>query len=143
MPTIEFDRVSKNFAGNTVIKGFDAVIPDKEFLVLLGPSGCGKSTMLRMIAGLTDISSGQLRFDGVVVNNLEPKKRNIAFVFQSYALYPHMSVRGNIGFPLVMDNFRWWHHIPVVGGFARRALMKRKDIAGKIGQVAEMLELTD
>lgn len=143
MPTIEFDRVSKNFAGNTVIKGFDAVVPDKEFLVLLGPSGCGKSTMLRMIAGLTDISSGQLRFDGVVVNNLEPKKRNIAFVFQSYALYPHMSVRGNIGFPLVMDNFRWWHHIPVVGGFARRALMKRKDIAGKIGEVAEMLELTD
>ena len=143
MPTIEFDRVSKNFAGNTVIKGFDAVVPDKEFLVLLGPSGCGKSTMLRMIAGLTDISSGQLRFDGVVVNNLEPKKRNIAFVFQSYALYPHMSVRGNIGFPLVMDNFRWWHHIPVVGGFARRALMRRKDIAGKIGQVAEMLELTD
>ncbi|HJW01359.1 MAG TPA: ABC transporter ATP-binding protein, partial [Arthrobacter sp.] len=142
MPTIEFDQVSKNFAGSTVIKDFDATVPDKEFLVLLGPSGCGKSTMLRMIAGLTDISSGELRFDGVVVNNLEPKKRNIAFVFQSYALYPHMSVRANIGFPLVMDNFRWWHHIPVVGGFARRALMKRKDIAAKIDQVAEMLELT-
>ncbi|MDQ0826232.1 multiple sugar transport system ATP-binding protein [Arthrobacter sp. B2I5] len=141
MPTIEFDQVSKNFAGNTVIKDFDATVPDKEFLVLLGPSGCGKSTMLRMIAGLTDISSGELRFDGVVVNNLEPKKRNIAFVFQSYALYPHMSVRANIGFPLVMDNFRWWHHIPVAGGFARRALMKRKDIAAKIDQVAEMLEL--
>ncbi len=143
MPTIEFDQVSKNFAGNTVIQGFDATVPDKEFLVLLGPSGCGKSTMLRMIAGLTDISQGQLKFDGVVVNDLEPKKRNIAFVFQSYALYPHMSVRANIGFPLVMDNFKWWHHIPLVGGFARRALMKRGDIAAKISEVAEMLELTD
>ncbi|MBG6215828.1 multiple sugar transport system ATP-binding protein [Arthrobacter sp. CAN_A6] len=143
MPTIEFDQVSKNFSGNTVIKGFDATVPDKEFLVLLGPSGCGKSTMLRMIAGLTDISAGQLKFDGVVVNDLEPKKRNIAFVFQSYALYPHMSVRANIGFPLVMDNFKWWHHIPLVGGLARRALMKREDVATKINEVAEMLELTD
>lgn len=143
MPTIEFDQVSKNFAGNTVIKGFDATVQDKEFLVLLGPSGCGKSTMLRMIAGLTDISSGELRFDGSVVNELEPKKRNIAFVFQSYALYPHMSVRANIGFPLVMDNFKWWHHVPIVGGFARRSLMKRKDISSKIEEVAEMLELTD
>ena len=143
MPTIEFDQVSKNFSGNTVIQGFDATVPDKEFLVLLGPSGCGKSTMLRMIAGLTDISQGQLKFDGVVVNDLEPKKRNIAFVFQSYALYPHMSVRANIGFPIVMDNFKWWHHVPVVGGFARRALMKREDIAAKISDVAEMLELTD
>ena len=143
MPTIEFDQVSKNFAGNTVIKGFDATVPDKEFLVLLGPSGCGKSTMLRMIAGLTDISSGELRFDGVVVNDLEPKKRNIAFVFQSYALYPHMSVRANVAFPLVMDNFKWWHHIPLVGGLARRSLMKRADIARKVDEVAEMLELTD
>ncbi len=143
MPTIEFDQVSKNFSGNTVIKGFDATVPDKEFLVLLGPSGCGKSTMLRMIAGLTDISAGHLKFDGVVVNDLEPKKRNIAFVFQSYALYPHMSVRANIGFPLIMDNFKWWHHIPLVGGLARRALMKRADVATKIDEVAEMLELTD
>lgn len=143
MPTIEFDQVSKNFSGNTVIKGFDATVPDKEFLVLLGPSGCGKSTMLRMIAGLTDISAGELKFDGVVVNDLEPKKRNIAFVFQSYALYPHMSVRANIGFPIVMDNFKWWHHVPLVGALARRALMKRKDIAAKISEVAEMLELTD
>jgi multiple sugar transport system ATP-binding protein len=143
MPTIEFDQVSKDFAGNTVIKGFDAIVPDKEFLVLLGPSGCGKSTMLRMIAGLTDISAGLLKFDGVTVNDLEPKKRNIAFVFQSYALYPHMSVRANIGFPLVMDNFKWWHHVPIVGGLARRALMKRRDIATKVDEVAAMLELTD
>lgn len=143
MPTITFDGVSKSFGPTRVIKEFNATVPDKDFLVLLGPSGCGKSTMLRMIAGLTDITSGELRFDDTTVNNLTPKKRNIAFVFQSYALYPHMSVRSNIAFPLVMDNFRWWHHIPIVGGLARRAILKRKDIAEKIDQVAGMLELTD
>jgi len=143
MPSIMFDGISKSFGTNRVIKDFTAMVPDKEFLVLLGPSGCGKSTMLRMIAGLTEISAGELRFDETVVNNLSPKKRNIAFVFQSYALYPHMSVRSNVAFPLVMDNFRWWHHIPVVGWFARRAILKRPDISEKIDQVAAMLELTD
>ena len=143
MPTITFDGLSKSFGSTAVIKEFNATVPDKDFLVLLGPSGCGKSTMLRMIAGLTEISSGQLSFDDTVVNDLPPKKRNIAFVFQSYALYPHMSVRSNIGFPLVMDNFRWWHHIPLVGGLARRAILKRADISQKIDEVAAMLELTD
>ena len=143
MPTIVFDEVSKSFGASRVINQFNAVVPDKEFLVLLGPSGCGKSTMLRMVAGLTDISSGTLSFDGAVVNDLSPKKRNIAFVFQSYALYPHMSVRSNIAFPLVMDNFRWWHHIPIVGGLARRSILKRADISQKIDEVAAMLELTD
>ena len=143
MPIIRFEGISKSFGGNRVIKEFTATIPDKDFLVLLGPSGCGKSTMLRMIAGLTEISSGLLLFDDKVVNGLSPKKRNIAFVFQSYALYPHMSVRSNIAFPLIMDNFRWWHHIPIVGGFARRAILRRADISEKIGRVASMLELTD
>jgi multiple sugar transport system ATP-binding protein len=142
MPTITFDGLSKSFGSTTVIKEFNAKVPDKDFLVLLGPSGCGKSTMLRMIAGLTEISSGRLSFDDTVVNDLPPKKRNIAFVFQSYALYPHMSVRSNIGFPLVMDNFHWWHHIPMVGGLARRAILKRADISQKIDNVAAMLELT-
>ena len=143
MPTITFDQVSKNYGTTRVISKFDAVVPDKEFLVLLGPSGCGKSTMLRMIAGLTDITSGELRFDDRVMNALTPKKRNIAFVFQSYALYPHMSVRANIAFPLVMDHFRWWHHVPVIGGFARRAIMKRAEVADKVDRVAAMLELTN
>jgi multiple sugar transport system ATP-binding protein len=143
MPTITFDGVSKSFGANRVIKAFTATVPDKDFLVLLGPSGCGKSTMLRMIAGLTDISSGELRFDDALVNNLSPKKRNIAFVFQSYALYPHMSVRSNIAFPLIMDHFRWWHHIPIVGGLARRSILKRPDVSKKIDEVAGMLELTE
>jgi len=143
MPTITFDSVSKSFGSIQVIREFKATVPDKDFLVLLGPSGCGKSTMLRMIAGLTDISAGQLRFDDQVVNDLSPKQRNIAFVFQSYALYPHMTVRSNIAFPLIMDNFRPWHHIPIVGGLARRAIQKRADVSEKINKVAAMLELTD
>jgi multiple sugar transport system ATP-binding protein len=143
VPAITFKGVSKSYGTNTVIKEFSATIPDKEFLVILGPSGCGKSTVLRMVAGLTDITTGELRFDETVVNNLSPKKRKIAFVFQSYALYPHMDVGSNIAFPLVMDNFRWWHHVPILGGFARRAILKRPDISDKINRVAEMLELTD
>lgn len=142
MPVITFDHMSKNYTGTQVIEEFDAVIPDKEFLVLLGPSGCGKSTMLRMIAGLTDISSGSLSFDDEVVNDYSPKKRNIAFVFQSYALYPHMSVRANIAFPLIMDRFKWWWHIPIVGGIIKHSLAKRPEIADKVNEVAEMLELT-
>src|SRR5665648_205264 len=143
MPQLTFEEVSKSFGNTRVIEGFSAEVPDKEFLVLLGPSGCGKSTMLRMIAGLTDISLGTLRFDERVVNNLTPKQRNIAFVFQSYALYPHMSVRANIAFPLIMDNFRWWHHIPLVGTIVRRRLVKRPDIKSKVEETAQLLELTD
>lgn len=143
MPTITFEDISKTYGPTRVIKEFTATVPDKEFLVLLGPSGCGKSTMLRMIAGLTEITAGSLKFDDVVVNDLSPKKRNIAFVFQSYALYPHMSVRSNIAFPLIMDEFRWWHHIPIVGGIARRSILKRPHVAEQIESVANMLELTD
>lgn len=143
MASITFDELSKNFGGNTVIREFSAEVAEKEFLVLLGPSGCGKSTMLRMVAGLTDISSGILRFGDKRVNDLSPKQRNIAFVFQSYALYPHMTVRENIAFPLLMDNFRWWHHIPIAGRLARRGLMKRADIESRVAATAEMIELTD
>lgn len=106
MTSITFDALSKTYGSEKIICDFSAEVDDKEFLVLLGPSGCGKSTMLRMMAGLTDITSGTLRFGDRVVNGLTPKQRNIAFVFQSYALYPHMTVRGNIAFPLVMDHFR-------------------------------------
>lgn len=143
MPTITFDHISKSYGGNKVIQEFDAVVPDNEFLVLLGPSGCGKSTMLRMIAGLTDITAGDLRFDGERVNDRSPKNRKVAFVFQSYALYPHMSVRANIAFPLVMDHFKTWWHLPVVGALAKRRLAQSAPITERVAQVAEILELTD
>jgi len=143
MPTLTFDNVVKHYGDTTVIHDFNAEIDDNEFLVLLGPSGCGKSTMLRMIAGLTEISSGELLFDGEPVNGLEPRERNIAFVFQSYALYPHMTVRDNIAFPLIMDRFKTWHHIPIVNALMRRAIARRPEVADRVDEVAEMLELTD
>ena len=142
MPALTFSHVSKSFDNTEVIKDFSADIPDKEFLVLLGPSGCGKSTMLRMIAGLIDITAGELAFDGVRVNELDPKQRNIAFVFQSYALYPHLTVRANIAFPLLMSRFHWWQHIPGIGAIAQRIAMRDPEIAGKVNDIAEMMELS-
>lgn len=142
MPVLTFDQVKKNYGSTQVIQEFTAEVPDKEFLVLLGPSGCGKSTMLRMIAGLTEVTGGDIKFDEVIVNDMEPRERNVAFVFQSYALYPHMSVAANIAFPLVMDELKWWHRIPIVGGFARRSIMKRAEVVAKVNEAAEMLELT-
>ena len=82
------------------VNDFSMDIDDNEFIVFVGPSGCGKSTTLRMIAGLEDITAGELRIDDEIVNDFEPKDRNIAMVFQNYALYPHMTVRQNIMFPL-------------------------------------------
>ena len=141
MPALSFRNVSKSFGDNTVIKTFDADIHDGEFLVLLGPSGCGKSTLLRMIAGLSDITSGELLFDGEIANDWQPRRRGVAFVFQTYALYPHATVSENIAFPLIMDAFRPWYHLPVVNMIARARLMKRADIAERTLRIARQLEL--
>src|SRR5438067_9797829 len=101
MARVEFDDVSKIFAdGTRAVDKLDLQITDGEFMVLVGPAGCGKTTALRMVAGLEDISDGVVRIGERVVNDLTPKRRDIAMVFQSYALYPHLSVRDNIAFPL-------------------------------------------
>ncbi|MPR09373.1 ABC transporter ATP-binding protein [Microvirga tunisiensis] len=100
MATIEIDRLVKKYGQTAVVHGIDLAIHDGEFVVLVGPSGCGKSTTLRMIAGLEEISGGQIRIDGRVVNDLQPKDRNIAMVFQNYAIYPHVTVADNIAFGL-------------------------------------------
>ena len=101
MPELKLKRIEKTYGRDThILKGIDLDIADGEFLVLVGPSGCGKSTLLRCIAGLEDISSGELQIDGKTVNALPPKDRDVAMVFQSYALYPHMTVRENMGFSL-------------------------------------------
>ncbi len=103
MADIVFDKVTKRYPdGYEAVKGIDLEIADGEFMILVGPSGCGKSTALNMIAGLEDISSGELRIGGEVVNDKAPRDRDIAMVFQSYALYPHMSVRENMAFPLTI-----------------------------------------
>ncbi len=102
MATIRLSGVRKTFGTTHVIKGVDIDIADGEFCVFVGPSGCGKSTLLRMIAGLEDITSGELRIRGRVVNDLPPKDRGVAMVFQSYAIFPHMTVRENVAFGLTI-----------------------------------------
>lgn len=100
MAEIQLRNIGKRWGSFVGVKNFDLTIADREFLVLLGPSGCGKTTTMRMIAGLEDVSEGDILIDGKVVNDLEPKDRDVAMVFQSYALYPNLNVYENIRFPL-------------------------------------------
>ncbi len=126
MAQIIFENVSKQYPdGLHAVRSLDLAIEDGEFLVLVGPSGCGKSTALRMVAGLEDISEGQIIVGGAVANDLSPRDRNIAMVFQSYALYPHLTVAENIGFGL---------RVRGVG---------KAEIAAKVKATAEILELSD
>ena len=104
MAQVAIRGVAKRFGGTTVIHGVDIDIADGEFAVLVGPSGCGKTTLLRMIAGLGEISAGEIAIGGRVVNQMLPKERDIAMVFQNYALYPHMTVRDNMSFSLRLAN---------------------------------------
>jgi multiple sugar transport system ATP-binding protein len=107
MASVTYDHVVKRYTSDlTVVKDFNVEVADKEFMVLVGPSGCGKSTALRMLAGLESISEGQIRIGDRVVNNIAAKDRDIAMVFQSYALYPHMSVYDNMAFPLQMQHMK-------------------------------------
>ncbi|MGY0398508.1 MAG: ABC transporter ATP-binding protein [Ostreibacterium sp.] len=125
MTTLELKKITKQFDKVDVIKGIDLKIEDKEFVVFVGPSGCGKSTILRMIAGLDEISSGQILINNKNVNALPPVKRGISMVFQSYALYPHMTVYDNIAFPLQIKK------IP------------KNEIKTRVEDVAKILQLTE
>ncbi|MCV2446648.1 ABC transporter ATP-binding protein [Paracoccus sp. DMF] len=100
MGALSLSQVTKSFGATDVIKGVDLEVADGEFCVFVGPSGCGKSTLLRMVAGLEEVSAGEIAIDGARINDLAPAKREIAMVFQSYALYPHMTVRDNMGLAL-------------------------------------------
>lgn len=104
MAAVQFADVRKSFGNFPVIKGVDIDIEDGEFVILVGPSGCGKSTLLRMLAGLENISGGEIRIGGRTVNTLPPKERDIAMVFQNYALYPHMTVAKNMAFSLMLNS---------------------------------------
>jgi multiple sugar transport system ATP-binding protein len=125
MGQIELKQVTKSFGDVQVIPPLDLTIQDGEFTVFVGPSGCGKSTLLRLIAGLEDMTSGHIEIDGTDATDLVPAKRGLAMVFQSYALYPHMSVRKNIAFPL------------------RMAKMDQAEIDRRVNAAAEVLNLKD
>ncbi len=126
MATVKLTNVKKIYGKNTVaVQDFNLDIADKEFIVFVGPSGCGKSTTLRMIAGLEDISEGTVEIDGVVVNDLQPRDRNIAMVFQNYALYPHLTVFENMAFSL------------------RLKKVPQDEVYEKVTQAAEILGITE
>ena len=125
MAAISLRGIRKTYGdGPEIVKGLDLDIMDGEFMVFVGPSGCGKSTLLRMIAGLEDISAGQLRIGELLANDLPPAERGIAMVFQSYALYPHMTARENMGFALKM------------------AGRPDAEVRAAVGKVAEILQIT-
>jgi len=123
MASVTIQAVKKNFGDVPILHGVDIDIPDGSFTVLVGPSGCGKSTLLRMIAGLEQISGGEIRIGERRVNDLPPKERDIAMVFQNYALYPHMTVRENMAFSLAL------------------AKLPKTEIESKVGRAAEILAL--
>lgn len=119
--------VAKSYSTVEVLKPFDLQVGEGEFVVLLGPSGCGKSTILKMIAGLEEVSHGEIHVAGKLVNYVRPRDRDVAMVFQNYALYPHMTVRDNIGFPLKMN---------------RRPRLTRAVIAERTAEAADIVDLT-
>ena len=126
MARVVFENVTKVFSGEvTAVADFNLEVKDKEFLVLVGPSGCGKSTSLRMVAGLEEVTSGNVHIDDRCVNDVPPKDRDIAMVFQNYALYPHMSVYKNLGFGLMLRKY------------------PKKEIESRVAQVAERLGITE
>ena len=124
MAEVKIRELFKSYGNTEVIHGLDVDIEDGEFVVLVGPSGCGKSTLLRMIAGLEGISSGKIMIGKSIVNNLPPSERDIAMVFQNYALYPHKTVNDNMAFSLKMKG------------------LSKNEIANRVNQAAEILGLT-
>jgi multiple sugar transport system ATP-binding protein len=125
MAAVEIRNVAKSYGSTDIIRDINAHVPDGAFVVLVGPSGCGKSTLLRMIAGLEDIDKGEISIGGRVINDVEPKHRDIAMVFQNYALYPHMTIAENMGFSL------------------RLAKQSKAEIDQRVGEAARILGLTD
>src|SRR5476649_874571 len=125
MAAVSIRKVSKYFGQTHIVKAVDVEIADEEFVVLVGPSGCGKTTLLRMIAGLEQISGGEIWIGGKVVNDMQPKERDIAMVFQNYALYPHMKVRDNMAFSMLL------------------AKRPRAEIDKRVDKAATILGLTD
>ncbi len=138
MAEVELEHISKKYGEFTAVQDVNLKIRDGEFVVLVGPSGCGKTTTLRMVAGLEDISEGTIRIDGEVVNRLPPKDRDIAMVFQSYALYPHMSVFDNMAFSLKVRRFP-----SSAGGKEVMRKLRHVQVARRVKEAAALLGIED
>ena len=141
MATVALSSISKSFGPTRVLGGVDLDIADGEFLTLVGPSGCGKSTMIRIIAGLEHQDSGSVAIGGQGVDHLRPHERRVAMVFQSYALYPHMSVRQNIALPLTMSRLRLWQRLPLLRQLSPGRREAMRAIQADVAAVAAQLQL--
>ena len=142
MAKIELKAIRKTFDSTEILKGIDLAIEDGEFIALIGPSGCGKSTLLRVIAGLEPQTSGEVRIEGVQVDGVRPSSRNLAMVFQSYALYPHLSVFDNIAVPLRMRRHSALARTPLLGRLHPSRTSTERSIREDVERVAAQLELS-
>ncbi len=141
MARLEVDGVGKQFAGTTVLKSIDLDIANQEFVSLVGPSGCGKSTLLRIISGLEQQTSGSIRLNGKDVGGIKPRDRDLAMVFQSYALYPHLTVEQNIAVPLTMRRLNSIERLPVLGSLYPGASARIREIDSEVARVCASLSI--
>lgn len=141
MATLELSGIAKSFGATEVLRGVDLSIEDGEFIAVVGPSGCGKSTLLRVIAGLETQDAGSVHIGDAVVDAQPPTTRDIAMVFQSYALYPHMTVEQNIALPLVMRDLTRIERLPFMRTFNRHVAEKRVAIKSSINEAAELVAM--
>ncbi len=141
MSSVHIQNITKSFGKVEVLKDISLQIPDGEFVSLVGPSGCGKSTLLRIVAGLEHQSSGQIRINEHVIDGVRPSERNISMVFQSYALYPHLSVFDNIAVPLRMGRLNSVQRLPLLGRLLPGARATERSIRADVEEVASLLDM--
>ena len=142
MAEIELRNISKSFGSTEVIKSLDLSVSNGEFITIVGPSGCGKSTLLRIIAGLENQSTGDVEIDGNVVNNTRASERDLAMVFQSYALYPHLTVQQNLMVPLKLRRLSILERFPIIGWLMPNRRSKLGEIVNKVQLASETLQIT-
>ncbi|MEP6944250.1 MAG: ABC transporter ATP-binding protein [Betaproteobacteria bacterium] len=141
MASVALKRIAKSFGATEVLSGIDLDVADGEFVTLVGPSGCGKSTLIRIIAGLEPQSSGSVEIAGRAIDHLRPHERRVAMVFQSYALYPHMSAARNIALPLTMQRLALWERLPLIGRLSPRRARVMNEIMDEVRAVAAQLQI--